>query len=202
MRLRYAPNSPFVRKVMVVAIETGLEHELEKVETSITPLREFPDVVKDNPLVKIPSMTSREGLSLFDSRVICEYLDSLHDGLKLFPEHGPARWAALRQQALGDGVQDAATLVRYEIAMRPPEKQWPDWLDAQMRKVNAGLDALETECSELEGPLTIGQISVACMLGWLRIRIPEPLKDGRDKLNAWFERFSERPSMRATVPPG
>src|SRR5271169_1610545 len=144
MKLRYSPTSPFVRKVMVVALETGLADRIEKVPTSVTPIKPNDEVARDNPLVKIPALTTDNGLVLYDSPVICEYLDSLHEGPKLFPAAGEKRWIALRQQALGDGIMEAAILARYE-SIRPKEVQWTDWIEAQLRKVRGALAALENE---------------------------------------------------------
>src|SRR5579859_2529987 len=107
MKLRYSPTSPFVRKVMVAAMETGLIDRIQKVPSSVTPIKPNDDVARENPLVKVPSLTTDDGLVLYDSPVICEYLDALHSGTKLFPAAGKARWMALRHQALGDGILDA-----------------------------------------------------------------------------------------------
>src|SRR5580658_1191296 len=161
MRLRYSPPSPFVRKVVVVAYETGLSERIECVPTSVAPTKLNEEVARENPLVKVPALTTDEGLVLYDSPVICEYLDTLHAGPKLFPAAGKARWVALRQQALGDGVLEAAILGRYET-VRPKEYQWPDWIDAQLRKVRGALGALEIEVEAGElgtggDPVTIGQ---------------------------------------------
>jgi glutathione S-transferase len=202
MHLRYAANSPYVRKVVVVAIEVGLESEIERIDTSATPLNVVEALARENPLSKVPALVTADGMALFDSRVICEYLDSLHSGRRLFPESGRERWTALRQQALADGIMDAAAACRYEAALRPPEKQWQPWTDGQMQKVRSGLNALETELDDLAGDLNIGQIAVACTLGWLQIRLSEDWRTGRPALSDWFNRFSERSSMRATVPPG
>ena len=202
MRLRYAPNSPYVRKVLIVAIEAGLEDRIEKVPTNVTPLEENSEVAAENPLSKIPSLALDEGGPLFDSRVICEYLDSLGDHPRVFPAPGPARWAALRQQALADGILDAAVACRYETMFRPADKRWPPWIEGQMRKVRQGLDALEDGCDGLRGAITIGQVAVACALGWLEIRLAEDWRAQRPALSGWFDAFSERPSMKATVPPG
>ena len=139
---------------------------------------------------------------LFDSPVICEYLDTLHDGPKLFPPPGRARWVALRHQALGDGILDAAILVRYE-GLRPKECQWADWIDGQMRKMRGALSALEMEldAAALEGPLTIGQIAIGCALGYLDFRFQSEEWRGRHRrLAGWFEEFAQRKSMQATIP--
>src|ERR1700687_5264119 len=107
MRLRYSPTSPFVRKVMVVALETGLVERIERITTIVAPTKPNEEVARENPLVKLPALTTDDGLVLYDSPVICEYLDTLHSGATVFPASGKARWIALRQQALGDGMLDA-----------------------------------------------------------------------------------------------
>ena len=203
MKLRYSPTSPYVRKVMVVALETGLAERIERIPTTVAPTKPNEEVARENPLVKVPALTTDDGLVLYDSPVICEYLDTLHGGPKLFPASGKARWLALRQQALGDGILDAAILGRYEI-LRPKEYQWPDWIDAQLRKVRGALGALEieVEAGELGGPLGIGQITVACALGYLDFRFPEEDWRARHPRLAQFQAgFAERASMRATLPP-
>jgi glutathione S-transferase len=203
MKLRYSPASPYVRKVMITAYETGLEPRLERLSTTVVPVKENEELSRENPLVKVPTLVTDDGQVLFDSPVICEYLDSLHDGAKLFPPAGAARWKALRLQALGDGILDAALLARYEQAVRPQELQWRDWTDGQMRKIRHGLDSLEANIGELSGPLTIGIVAVACALGYLDFRFgSDNWRASRPKLAAWYEDFAQRPSMKATVPQG
>ena len=202
MKLRYSPTSPYVRKVMVVALETGLAERIERIPTMVAPTKPNDEVARENPLVKVPALTTDDGLVLYDSPVICEYLDTLHAGPKLFPAAGQARWLALRQQALGDGILDAAILGRYEI-LRPKEYQWPDWIDAQLRKVRGALGALEieVEAGELGGPIGIGQITVACALGYLDFRYAsEEWRGKHRRLAAWFDEFSKRKSIELTRP--
>ncbi|MDE1904728.1 MAG: glutathione S-transferase N-terminal domain-containing protein, partial [Alphaproteobacteria bacterium] len=148
MKLRYSPTSPFVRKVLVLAIETGLESRIERVPTTVMPVQPNEDLSHQNPLMKLPTLLTDDGQVLFDSRVICEYLDSLHGGPKLFPPAGMARWIALRQQALGDGMLDAGVLNRYETAVRPKDKYWAEWSAGQMRKIRNGLTALDGKVNE------------------------------------------------------
>jgi glutathione S-transferase len=202
MKLRYSPTSPYVRKVMVVALETALAERIERIVTMVAPTKPNEDVARENPLVKVPALTTDEGMVLYDSPVICEYLDTLHSGPKLFPAAGKPRWMALRQQALGDGILDAAILGRYEI-LRPKEYQWPDWIDAQLRKVRGALGAFEIEvqAGELGGPLTIGQITVGCALGYLDFRYAsEEWRAKHRRLAAWFDEFSQRKAIELTKP--
>jgi glutathione S-transferase len=202
MKLRYSPTSPYVRKVMVVALETGLAERIERIPTMVAPTKPNEEVARENPLVKVPALTTDDGMVLYDSPVICEYLDTQHGGAKLFPASGKARWMALRQQALGDGILDAAILGRYEI-LRPKEHQWPDWIDAQLRKVRGALAALEmeAEAGEIAGPVTIGQITIGCALGYLDFRYAsEAWRTKQRRLAAWFDEFSKRKSIELTKP--
>jgi len=204
MKLRYSPTSPYVRKVMVLAYETGLEPKIERLPTTVVPDKPNIEVQRENPLIKVPTLVTDDGEVLFDSRVICEYLDTLHQGPKIFPPAGKARWVALRQQALGDGILDAAILTRYETFLRPKQFLWNDWVESQMRRVRGGLAALEGKLKEgaLSGPLTIGQITVGCALGYLDFRYAtEGWRDRHPGLAKWYAEFAKRPSMQKTVPP-
>ena len=201
MKLRYSPASPYVRKVMIVAIEGGIADRIEKIPTAVAPVKPNDELKAENPLVKVPSLTIDSGEVLFDSPVICEYLDSLHNASKMFPAHGPARWTALRRQAVGDGILDAAILNRYELTLRPKELQWDQWSDGQMRKVRGALDALEGE--KLDGPFDIGTLTVACALGYLDFRYAdEGWRKTRPRLAAWYAEIARRPSVQQTVPQG
>ncbi|MBL8660747.1 MAG: glutathione S-transferase N-terminal domain-containing protein [Rhodospirillales bacterium] len=198
MKLRYSPASPYVRKVSVVAIETGLEARIERVPTNVRASNGA--FYRDNPLGKVPALVTEGGESLYDSPVICEYLDSLHDGLKLFPPAGGPRWTALRRQALADGIMDAAALIRMET-MRPDNEQSPSWIAHQQEKIGRGLDALEDEAATLSGTCTIGHIAIGCALGYVGFRLPHfDWRWGRLELARWFDAFSTRASMAATVP--
>jgi len=200
VRLHYSYASPYVRKVMVVAIETGQEDELELTPRKISPVAPAGEVNRDNPLGKVPCLVIDHGQALFDSRVICEYLDSRHDRPKLFPA-GPARWTALRRQAQADGMLDAGILARYETVLRPEERRWPDWIAGQKAKITRGLDVLEGEAESFGETVDIGTIAVGCALGWLDFRYAaDDWRAGRPRLAAWSERFASRPSMTATVP--
>lgn len=203
MKLLYSPASPYVRKVMVCAIETGLAGRIEKQPETVLPVKPNEAVARANPLIKVPSLTTDDGMVLYDSPVICEYIDGLHSGTKLFPAAGAVRWTALRLQALGDGILDAAILVRYEGAVRPEEKRWSDWIDGQMRKVRGALDSLEADIGVLSGPLTIGQITIGCALGYLDFRFAsENWRAKRPRLDAWCADLGKRKSMQETMPQG
>jgi glutathione S-transferase len=199
MKLRHSPASPFVRKAMVLAHELGLAGRIETVPTSVSPTAGNDALAADNPLMKVPSLTAEDGTVLYDSPVISEYLDDLAGGHRFFPAAGAARWRALRQQALADGILEALILTRYE-SLRPEEKRWTGWTEGQMRKAHQGLAALERE--DLSGPPTIGQVAAGCCLGYLDFRFPEDGWRARHpRLAAWYEGFAARPSMQATAPP-
>lgn len=199
MKLYYAPASPFVRKVSIVAIETGLEKSIERIGTN--PWQAEEALTSENPLSKIPTLITDDGLVLYDSCVICEYLDSLHSGEKIIPESGEARWQVLRLQALADGLLDSGIL-RLREKMRPEQEYSPDWDVMQKGAVERALNQLEQSISSWDKTaLNLGSVTVAVALAWLDFRFPdEDWRLNRSKLSAWYELFSKRPSMLETVP--
>lgn len=199
MKLRYSATSPYVRKVAVTLIETGLDKNVERIPTNVWD--PATDVGKDNPLGKVPALILDDGTVLYDSPVICEYLDGLHKGKKLFPAEGKARWRALKLQALGDGMTDAGILRLLE-GRRPKEFQWDKWAERQAKVVARAMDALEDEADAMaKGPVTIGHIAVGCSLGWLDFRYPElGWRKQRPALADWYDDFADRKSMVATAP--
>jgi glutathione S-transferase len=205
MKLYYTSTSPFVRKVLVAAHELGLADGIDTITLRPTPTKASPELSTINPLSKIPAMVTDDGTTLYDSRVICEYLDTLHTGRKLVPESGPRRFQILRTQALADGVLDAAILVFYERSQRPADLHWDPWLDGQAEKARQGIDALARDvralAKESGDGVDLAQIAVACTLGWLDLRKPlGEIRRGREELFGWYERFSARPSMKRTEP--
>jgi glutathione S-transferase len=199
MTLRFSPTSPYVRKVMAMASETGLIDRIKILRTD--PWSPDTDLGADNPLGKVPALVLEDGTVLFDSPVICEYLDSLHDGPKLFPAPAEGRWQALRLQALGDGLSDAAILRRLD-SMRPEAQQSRDWQERQRAAVERACDGLERAAGALAGPLTIGTLAVACALGYLDFRFAaDNWRHDRPHLAEWFDDFARRPSIDNTVPP-
>lgn len=197
MKLRYSPTSPYVRKVSITAIETGQESVIERVPTN--PWDPETDLPKDNPLGKVPALVVDEGLTLFDSPVICEYL-SERVGAGLVPAGGKNRWRVLRLQALGDGILDAAVLRLLE-GKRPQELQKPDWIERQKRTIGRGVDSLEEAVGEWGDELTLGQITAGAALGYLDFRFSgDEWRKGRPALTDWYDAFSQRPSMKETVP--
>jgi glutathione S-transferase len=201
MKLHYNVASPYARKVMAVAIETGQDDRIKPVTRTMSPVKPDADLAADNPLGKVPCLVTEDGAALYDSPVICEYLDSRHDGPKMFPPAGPARWRALRRQAEGDGIMDAAVLTRYETFLRPEERRWPEWIEGQKLKFRRALDALEAEAEDFGNTVDIGTITIGCALGYLDFRYgDEDWRATRPTLAAWSARFSKRPSMARSAP--
>jgi glutathione S-transferase len=201
MKLYISPASPFARKVRLVAHEAGLAGRIDEIPTAVSPVKGNAALAEANPLMKLPTLVTDEGFALFDSPVICEYLDSLNPGRKLFPAAGPVRWLALRQQAVADGILDAAIGVRYQTALAPQELQWTAWQDGQRVKWQQALDFLEAEAGTFTGEPTIGTLSVAATLAWLDFRFgTDDWRPGRPALAAWLAAFAQRPSMQATLP--
>lgn len=201
MKLYYAQKSPFVRKALVVANEAGIDDKLEKIDCSTTtPVN--PDLSNANPLKKLPALELDDGTILFNSPVVCEFLDAEFGDGSLFPRESSARWNALRLQALADGLLDAAILSRYETTLRPENLRWDDWVTGQMNKVDGALGEMENCAATFDGRVDIGTISVACAIAYLDFRYKD--KDWRaacPELAAWYAEFSKRPSMQATQPP-
>lgn len=202
LKLFYAPTSPYVRKVMVVAHEAGLADRLDLLSSGTTPLAADKELLAFNPLGKIPALVTDEGTCLFDSPVICEYLAASGVNKTIFPQDGTQRWNALAQQALGNGLLDAALLARYEMVMRPEAERSITWRNAQLRKVEAALDHIEVLLPEIGDAVTIGTITFGCSLGYLDFRFPElNWRERRPAAMRWFASFDERPAMVVTRPP-
>ena len=199
MKLWYSPPSPFVRKVLMLAYETGQIDKLELVDVSNTALTPDAELAKLNPLGKIPTLILEDGHTLFDSRVISEYLDGLHDGKKMLPAEGMDRYNVLVCQAMGDGIMETAVAIRYEQALRPQEFQWNVWMDAQQKKIVQALDVLETWRAGRLQDIHLGSISVASALSYLDFRQPDfNWREGRPVLMQMLATFSERESMLKT----
>ncbi|SFW35916.1 MULTISPECIES: glutathione S-transferase family protein [Pseudomonas] len=202
MTLFHNPASPFVRKVLVLLYETGQQDRVALQLSQLTPVKPDRALIEDNPLSKIPALRLANGTVIHDSRVILDYLDHQHVGNPLIPREGAARWRRLTLASLADGVMDAAVMIRYETALRPVEKHWDEWLDAQRDKIRRALGLLEAEAiAELASHFDVASISVACALGYLDLRHPDlEWRKANPQLAAWFAEVSLRPSMVATVP--
>jgi glutathione S-transferase len=196
VKLYYSPTSPYVRKVMACAITRGLDRRIEKVATNphVSPA----DLVADNPLSKVPCLVTDDGLSLFGSQLICEYLDSLGDALPLFPAHGAPRWRALKFQSLGDGILDAAVPCRGEQGK--PQEAARDAQIARFKAVTSrAVDTLEADPPGKH--IDIGSITVACALGYLDFRfVSDPWREGHPKLFTWYRGFADNKGLTETVP--
>lgn len=199
MKLHWSPRSPFVRKVMVAAHELGLADRLDCVRTVVTMSKPNRDLLPDNPLSKIPTLVLPDGTAIFDSLTICEYLDALAGGGRLFPPVGPERWTALSRHALGNGLLDALILWRYEREKAEAQRS-AALLDSFATKTRATLDRIEREAPALAAaPFGIGHIGIGCCLSYLDFRFADlGWRDGRKQAAAWHETFCARPSARAT----
>ena len=199
MKLYSNPASPYVRKVRITAQELGLNDRIELVSITLTPVSPHEGVRASNPIGKIPTLVLDDGTALYDSPVICEYLDTLAGGNRIFPAAGAARWTALRRQAIADGIMEAAVLTRYEDAVRPKELRWQAWADGQFLKIRTALDVVEHE--HLESAFDIGTLSIVSALGYLDFRFAsEGWRATRPRLAAWAAAVSKRPSVAATAP--
>ncbi len=201
MKLIGSLASPYVRKVRVVMSEKKLDYEfaLENVWDADTTIRQ------SNPLGKVPCLIMEDGGAMFDSRVIVEYLDTLTPVGKLIPANGRERAEVKCWEALADGVLDAAILVRLEKTQRPAAEQSQAWIDRQMGKVQAGLKAMSAGLGEKPfctgNHHTLADIAVGCALGWLSFRFPEiDWRGDYANLGKLFDKLSERPSFKDTVP--
>lgn len=204
MKLYFSPASPYVRKVMVVAHEKGVADRIELLGSAANPVNRDKTIVASNPSGKVPTMLLDDGSAIYDSRVICAYVDAQAASPVLVPAEGAERFAVMTLEALADAILDAALLARYEKIMRPEALYWDDWHRGQMEKIDSGLDALETVwLPHLQGPLSLGSIAAACALGYLDFRFPDKdWRSGHPGIAAWFETVSKRPSMQATMPKG
>lgn len=200
MRLFHSPTSPYVRKVVVLLRETGLLDRVTLVTGSGSPVDPGNAPLDANPLGKVPALERDDGPALYDSRVICRYLDDL-SGAGLYPE-GARLWDTLVLESTADGILDAALLMVYESRIRPEALRYEPWVEGQWAKVDRALDALETRwIPHLQGPLDMGQIALGCALGYLDFRhSARGWRTGRPHLAAWEVAFAERPSMQATRP--
>lgn len=198
MKLYWSSRSPFARKVMVTAHELRLAGRIRTERVVVSAAAPNAEVMAANPLNKIPTLILDDGTALYDSRVICEYLDTLHAGPKLFPADASARWAALRRQALGDGLMEVI-LLRLGEQARPPATQSEKHLSAYRLKIATALDRLESEAEGLAGPPGIDHIAIGCALAHLDFRFAaENWRAGRATLARWYGDFARRPSMQAT----
>lgn len=197
MKLLYQTHSPFARKVLVFAYEAGLAGSMEIIHQETSPTRRNEAVFAENPLGKVPVLIRPERCALFDSDVICAYLDTLHEGRRLIPVAGESRWQALRQQALAQGLADAGIAFRWETVRRPEPLRYAELRDGYRAKLIAGYDWLEREL-DVAGPVHVGHIALATCLSWLEFRGLLDFRARRPRLSEWLDEFQGRPSMQAT----
>lgn len=198
MKLLYQTHSPYARKVLVVVHELGLAGAVEVIHHETSPTRRNAEVFAFNPLGKVPVLLCDDGLALFDSNVICDYLDNLHGRSTLIPADPKRRYRALQWQALAQGMADAGIAVRWEAERRPESLRWPAMRDGQLEKVIAACDYLEREMTTHDA-VDIGAIALATTLSWIEFRDVCAFRVGRPRLSSWYDGFCTRPSMRATT---
>ncbi|MGH1354631.1 MAG: glutathione S-transferase family protein [Thalassovita sp.] len=199
MKLHWSPRSPYVRKVMIAAQELGVADQIETVRTQVDFVSYAEALSPDNPLGKLPTLVLEDGRSLFDSRVICEYLDAIAGQGRLFPQAVHVRFEALRDLALGDGLVDAL-MMRLIERVKPEPRQSPDILHANHRKCQAVYDHLNAQASTLaKRPFHIGHIAIGVALGYADFRFADDdWRNGRPALSDWHDGFMARPSVLAT----
>lgn len=202
LRLYHSAASPYVRKVMIVLHETRQAGLVDLVVASGSPIDPGSMPLSLNPLGKIPLLERDNGPALYDSRVICRYLDHLGKG-NLYPK-GETLWDALTLEATGDGIADAALLMVYETKTRPEEKRHQPWVEGHWSKIARALDMLESRwMAHLHGPFDIGQVSILAALGYVDLRLGDrDWRAGRPSLAAWEGKLAARPSVEATRPQG
>lgn len=201
MILHWSPRSPYVRKVMIALHELGLQDRVQIVRTVTGGTTPHWELMKLNPVGKIPTLELPDGTAIYDSPVILEYLDTLHDGPKLFPAAWPERLVALRRHALGQGMLDNALPLLAE-GFRPAEKQSEPHKELWRAKLRACVEALEQEADDLAaGAFTVGHLTIGVALGYLDFRFADlRWREGRPRLAAWHEAFNARPAVQANMP--
>jgi glutathione S-transferase len=198
MKLYSSPTSPFVRKVRIVIREKGAAHLVT--EEVVSALADPASLHTANPLGKVPALALDDGRTLFDSPLICEYLDATLEGPSLLPTSGDARWRVQRLHAIGDGIADAAVSLTFEKA-RPEGERSANWMGRWRRAIARSLDLLEKEAASLQGPPTVGTIAIESALGYLDFRHGDlSWRDGRPALDAFFKKASGRAAFQETAP--
>ncbi|BCG71434.1 glutathione S-transferase [Mesorhizobium sp. 113-1-2] len=196
MILYYQTHSPFARKALVFAHEAGIADRLEVIHHETSPTLRNARVYAENPLGKVPVLLRLGASALFDSDVICAYLDTLHDGRKLLPQDGEARWQALRLQSVAQGLAQTGIALRWETERRPEPLRYGALAQGYRDKIEASYDWIESTMDD-DAPLHVGHIALATTLSWMAFR-QLPSFRTRARLTGWFEAFKRRASMRAT----
>lgn len=200
MKLIYAHASPYARKVRVLIAEKML-HGIEQIATN--PFDLPPTLLQANPLSKVPALVLADGPALYDSPVICEYLDGLRSPYEFIPSTGPARWTVLRRHALCDGILDAAFSIACEINRRPENERSQSWIDRWCAAIERSLVVLDGEIDDFGQNLTLAHIAAGCTLSYLDLRVAHLIdwRRGYPRLARWHAAFAARPSMQTTAPP-
>lgn len=202
MRLLSAPTSPYGRKVKMAALMKGVMDRISVEYVDTTDPKKAVALQGENPLVKIPVLITADGAHLFDSHVICEYLDTLSSTCRLFPEGGPDRFNTLTLGALGDGIMDAALLLVYERRFRPEDKWVQSWIDRQQTKVDSAIAHLEKNPPAFGDKPDYGHVTIAAALGYLDLRQEGRWRSSSPNLARWLEQFAKTvPAFAATAPP-
>ena len=199
MKLVYSPPSPFVRKVTTLIHHADLSDRIELINVKTTALSVADEASAANPLGKIPAMILEDGKAIFDSRVITRYLDEFA-GSNLYPQE--KIYDILTLEALGDGIMESAVSITYESKLRPDNEQSPSWMEAQWSKVLHAVKALDDgEFKAMDGGINMGQIEVACALGYLDFRHDaRQWRRGHSKLASWNVKMMKLPALIKTIP--
>lgn len=198
LTLHSQSHSPYARKTVVFAHEAGIADRLAIIDQETSPTNRNPEIFAVNPLGKVPVLITPEAGAIFDSLVICDYLDGLHGGRRLIPADGKARWQALRLHAIAQGLCDAGIALRWETLRRPEHLRYPPLQEGQTAKLVESFDVLERN-ENFDEPVHIGHIGLATALAWLEFRGLPDFRAGRPRLTRWYETFSGRASMRTTA---
>jgi glutathione S-transferase len=197
MKLYYSPTSPYARKVLAIAHEKGLTGKIEKLAAREPGV----NLHAMNPLDKIPTLVTDDGEVLIESALICQYLDEIGGGRKLYPAGGKERRRALQLEAIGHGVCDAGVLVRMEARMHKPEQMSPDWIERQQKKLKRGFAAMEQALDELGPTITPAHITYAVTLFFFeQHKVAPGWREAAPKLAKWYDEFSCIPCMATTEP--
>jgi|SRR5579862_1061297 len=197
MILRSSGPSPFVRKVRIAASLLGLADQIEEQPADLNAAGD--SIRRQNPLGKVPTLIAEDGAIYYDSRVILDYLDHRAGGGRIVPRDPKARFAALSLQALCDGIIEASLLIVYEGRYRPADKRVDDWVERQAEKAARGLAVLEAAPPKIDAMPDVGQITLACALGYRDLRFEGSWRKGHPKLVAWLDKFAAQvPSFAAT----
>jgi glutathione S-transferase len=196
MKLYYQTHSPYARKVLVMAIELGLADRLEVIHHETSPTTRNETIYQVNPLGKVPVLVLENGEVLYDSIIICDYLDTMHQNQKLIPAQGPERYQAMRLHALAQGLCDVGIKLRWEVERRPVHLRYPAYGEGQKYKLEESYRYLEQQVDFI-GPMNVGHVALGTALDWIVFRKLSNFSM-HPRLHAWYLRFCDRASMKAT----